>query len=195
MKNILLIGDSIRAGISEESPGYGVYVKEKLAGWANVISFNDNCRFAQYTLRYLYDWSRQVEADKIDIIHWNNGLWDVLHLDGDEVFTPVDWYIETLRRIYNMMRKRFPNAKIIFATSTSVEESMGDSTFFRYNKEIEEYNKAASELMENLGVAVNDLYEVSKDFSTDMRVDWVHYNSKGSEILADKVVEKIKELA
>lgn len=195
MKNILLIGDSIRAGISEESPGYGVYVKEKVKDWANVFQFSDNCRFAQYTLRYLYDWSRQVEADKIDIIHWNNGLWDLLHLDGDEVFTPLDWYLETLERIYNMMRKRFPNAKIIFATSTSVEESMGDPTFFRYNKEIEEYNEAATELMKKLGVSVNDLYEMSKDFTVDMRVDWVHYNHKGSEILANKVVEKLKELA
>ena len=110
-------------------------------------------------------------------------------------FTPLDWYLETLERIYNMMRKRFPNAKIIFATSTSVEESMGDPTFFRYNKEIEEYNKAATELMKKLGVAVNDLYEVSKEFTVDMRVDWVHYNHKGSEILANKVVEKLKEQA
>ena len=53
MKNILLIGDSIRAGISEESPGYGVYVKEKVKDWANVFYFSDNCRCAQYTLRYL----------------------------------------------------------------------------------------------------------------------------------------------
>lgn len=35
MKNIYLIGDSIRFG-SKNSTGYGIYVKEKLKGIANV---------------------------------------------------------------------------------------------------------------------------------------------------------------
>ena len=37
MKNIYLIGDSIRFG-ALGSPGYGVYVKEKLEGRANVYA-------------------------------------------------------------------------------------------------------------------------------------------------------------
>ena len=194
MKNILLIGDSIRYGTTTGSPGYGIYVKEKLADRAEVFAPDDNCRFAQYTLRYLFDWSRQVEADKIDVIHWNNGLWDVLHLDGDEIFTPIDWYVTTLERIYNMMRKRFPNAKIIFATSTSVAEHMAGPSFYRKNSEIEEYNAAATELMKKLGVEVNDLYSASKTFGDEMRIDWVHFNDEGSEILAEAVVKKIESL-
>ena len=46
MKNIFLIGDSIRYG-SKSSPGYGVYVEEKLKGIANVFSPDEHCRFAQ----------------------------------------------------------------------------------------------------------------------------------------------------
>lgn len=57
MKNIYLIGDSIRYG-SMNSPGYGIYVKEKLKDECNVFSPDDNCRFAQYTLRALHDWKK-----------------------------------------------------------------------------------------------------------------------------------------
>ena len=53
MKNIYLIGDSIRFGSvgGKGSPGYGIFVKEILNGIANVYAPNENCRFAQYTLR------------------------------------------------------------------------------------------------------------------------------------------------
>ena len=68
MKNIFLIGDSIRHGSyvetldSKLSPGYGVYVKEKLesAGLANVCSPDENSRWAQYTLRFLHKWAKEV---------------------------------------------------------------------------------------------------------------------------------------
>ena len=58
MKNVFLIGDSIRYGANRNpdystanSPGYGVYVTEMLKGTANVYAPTDNCRFLQYTLR------------------------------------------------------------------------------------------------------------------------------------------------
>ena len=60
MKNIYLIGDSIRFG-SATSPGYEIYVKEKLDGKCNVYSPDENCRFAQYTLRALCDLANLVE--------------------------------------------------------------------------------------------------------------------------------------
>lgn len=88
MKNIFLIGDSIRFGATN-SPGYGIYVKEKLDGIANVYAPNENCRFAQYTLRQLHDWVQKLDGESIDVVHWNNGLWDVLRVDGDEPLTPL----------------------------------------------------------------------------------------------------------
>ena len=59
----------------------------------------------------------------------------------------------------------------------------------RYNKEIEEYNRAAKILMNELGVQVNDLYSVAKKFDTTMRADWVHYNEEGSKLLAKAVIK------
>lgn len=70
MKNIFLIGDSIRYGSSSgSSPGYGVYVKEKLAGIANVYAPDENCRFAQYTQRYLHEWAKGIDRESIDTVH------------------------------------------------------------------------------------------------------------------------------
>ena len=66
MKNILLLGDSIRQNYQE-------YVKECLQGMADVYYPNDNGRFCQYTLRYLHEWigalSRHGEIT-FDVVHF-----------------------------------------------------------------------------------------------------------------------------
>ena len=51
MKNIILIGDSIRMG-------YDRFVKFSLEDSANVYYPNENSRFAEYTLRYLHEWKK-----------------------------------------------------------------------------------------------------------------------------------------
>lgn len=192
MKKIFLIGDSIRFG-APGSPGYGVYVKEKLEGRVEVYAPNENCRFAQHTLRYLHEWAANIPGDEIDVVHWNNGLWDALHLFGDEPFTELEYYGKTLVRIYQRIRLLFPNARVIFALSTSVKEEWASPDFIRYNKEIEEYNKEAIKVLAPLGVEINDLYSVSKAFADDLRSDWVHFGGEGSKILADAVIAKCFE--
>ncbi len=72
-----------------------------------MYSPNENCRFAQYTLRALCDWVGQVDADEMDVIHWNNGLWDVLRLHGDEPLTPIDVYVHMLERVYKKLKQFF----------------------------------------------------------------------------------------
>ena len=201
MKNVLLIGDSIRFGATSnpeyktaDSPGYGVYVAEMLKGKANVYAPDDNCRFAQYTLRYLYDWAKDIECEKIDVVHWNNGLWDVLRINGDEPLTPVDVYELMLGRVCKMMKKIFPNAKIIFALSTAVVEEWARPDFMRFNSDIEKYNEAAVEVLCQKGVIINDLYSVSRGLDESYHADWVHFNEEGSKILARAVAEKIISL-
>lgn len=74
MKNILLLGDSIRQG-------YESFARDKLQGRANVFFPMENGRFAQYTLRALSEWKESLALPQIDIVHWNNGLWDTVHLN------------------------------------------------------------------------------------------------------------------
>lgn len=192
MKNIFLIGDSIRFGATEgNSPGYGVYVKEMLAGQANVYAPAENCRFAQYTQRYLKNWAQDIDCESIDVVHWNNGLWDVLHLDDEEAFTDIDIYVRVLRRVYRRIRTVFPNAKVIFALSTAVIEENAPEGMARFNHEIEQYNAAAAALMQELGVEINDLYSVTKAMAPEMYADWVHYGEEGSRTLAQIVAAKV----
>ena len=192
MKHVFLIGDSIMFGAGANARGYGDAVRMKLAGTASVAWQHENARFAQYTLRYLHEWAQQVDAEKIDVVHWNNGLWDALHLLGDEALTPIEVYPIFLRKVYQRIRRVFPNAKVIFALSTPVEEDMANPDFIRYNAEIEEYNRAAAACMAELGVTVNDLYTVAKPLGREYRADWVHYNNAGCDVLAEAVVKAIQ---
>ena len=60
MKNLLLIGDSIRMG-------YDKSVKKTLEGKANVIFPEENCRFASYVLRYFHEYLKDIKGEDIDI--------------------------------------------------------------------------------------------------------------------------------
>ena len=191
MRKIFLIGDSIRFGRSNGEVGYEYYLRQSCEGKAHFYSPNENCRFAQYVLRGIHGWAKEAPMEEIDTVHFNCGLWDVLHLDGDEALTPIPVYTEFLRRIVGRLRHHFPNAKLVFSTSTSVIEAWMNPDFVRYNREIEAYNAAACAVMAECGVQVCDLYTVSLSIGEDMRSDWVHYAEEGSRILADAVAKAL----
>ena len=193
MKKVFLIGDSTRFGAPKVSPGYGVYVKEMMADEAEIYAPNDNCRWAQYTLRYLHEWVQNVPRKEIDVVHWNNGLWDLLRLWGDEPLTDLEDYGKMLCRVHARIRFLFPKAKIIFALNTTVIEEWGKPEFFRQNSDVERYNQKAIEVLTPLGVEFNDLCTLSKTLQEPYHADWVHFNEEGSRILADAVVKAIRE--
>ena len=184
MKKLLLIGDSIRRG-------YDSAVKKTLEGKVNVFFPEENCRFAAYTLRNFHEYLEQFGA-KMDVIHWNAGLWDCLHLFEEDVQTPIEIYAYYIDRICIRMKKLCPDAKIIFATSTSVlSEKMGKD-FKRYNEEIEAYNNAAVEIVTKHGFEVNDLYAVSVSLPEEAHSDPVHYYTPmGTEAYTNKVLSAV----
>ena len=182
MKNLLLIGDSIRAG-------YDKSVRKSLEGKANVIFPADNCRFASYVLRYFHEYLNGVRGEDIDVIHWNTGLWDSLRLFEEEPHTPIEIYAYYIERICIRIKKLCPNAKVIFATSTSVLSDKMSKDFKRYNDEIEKYNAAAVNVVKKYGFAVNDLYAVSVSLPESAHSDPVHYYTPlGTEIFTKEVL-------
>lgn len=185
MKNVLLIGDSIRRG-------YDSAIKKTLDGMAKVYFPEDNCRFASYLLRYIGDYGALVESGTPDIIHWNAGLWDCLRQYGEDPHTPLEVYAYYIERICIRMKKLYPNAIIIFATSTSVLSEKMIEGFKRYNNEIEEYNKVASEIAEKYGFLIDDLYEVSSKLPESAHSDAVHYYTpEGTEVFTNQVLASI----
>lgn len=185
MKNILLIGDSIRIG-------YDKAVQQSLAGIANVYFPAENCRFASFVLRYLHEYGNLVPGGKPDIIHWNAGLWDCLRLFEEEPHTPKDVYAYYIERICIRIKKLYPNAKVIFATCTTVLSEQMDQNFKRYNEEIAEYNAIAVDVVKKYGFEINDLYAVSAALDESAHSDPVHYyTSAGTEAFTKQVLSHI----
>lgn len=188
MKKIVLIGDSIRMG-------YDKYVKDALEGTAHVFYPPENCRFAEYVLRYAHDWKKSGEwGDDVDLVHWNAGLWDALELFGDEPLSSLSYYGQAIARIDKRLRMLFPSAKIVFATSTNVCEEMSNPDFTRHNSTIEKYNARALEALLGTGTVINDLYSLTATFPRSYRSDWVHfYTPEGTERIGGRVLSVICE--
>ncbi len=185
MKNLLLIGDSIRMG-------YEKSVKKTLEGRANVICANDSARFAAYLLRIVHECFEGVRCNDIDVVHWNAGLWDCLRLFGEEPHTPIDLYAYYIDRVCQRIQKVFPRAKVIFATSTRVLSEKMDKDFMRSNEDIIRYNAVAVEIVKRYGFEVDDLYTVSAALPDEAHSDPTHYYTPmGTEVLTNAVLSAV----
>lgn len=185
MKNVLLIGDSIRMG-------YDKSVKKSLGDRANVIYPDENCKFASYLLRHFHEYHKGIKGEDIDVIHWNTGLWDCLRLFEEEPHTPIDIYAYYIERICLRIKKLYPNAQVIFATSTSVLSEQMDKDFKRYNEEIEKYNETAVNIATKYGFKINDLYKVSTSLPEEAHSDSVHYYTElGTKVFTNQVLDII----
>ena len=187
MKKIILIGDSIRIG-------YEKYVQEKLAGQAEVMLPDENCRFAMNVLWYLPVWKERLHwAEDADLVHWNAGLWDTYHTLGEaETFTPPEQYRELLGRVTKRIRHLFPKAKIVFALSTPVQEEKYDSQTYWKNADIRQYNAIAREVFAGTDVLIDDLYSVMENAPEECYSDPTHfYTPEGTERIGNGVLDCI----
>lgn len=185
MKKIFLIGDSIRMG-------YDKYVKEALSGVADVYYPDENCKFAVNVLRFAHEWKRKLEIpDDIDLVHWNAGLWDALELFGDIPLTSLDYYEEAIGRIHKRLRMLFPEAKIIFATSTSVIEGKAKE-LIRHNAIIEQFNARALKALSEADTVINDLYALTSKLPESYHSDATHYYTpEATELIGGRVLAHI----
>lgn len=187
MKKVILLGDSIKFG-------YAKYVQTALVETAEVMHPNDSARFAEYTLRYVHEWKKDNHwPDDVDLVHWNVGLWDALELFGDGPLTSLEYYADTIKRIHNRLKMLFPQAKLIFATSTAVLEENYGPEFRRHNATIEAYNAAALCALAGTDETVNDLYAVTAHCPEACYSDKVtHFNcADGVRLVGDAVVAAI----
>jgi hypothetical protein len=187
MKNVLLLGDSIRLG-------YCHYVKEELKDIAEVYYPEENCQYTQHTFVSLSKWLELAgDPQKVNVIHWNNGHWDVAHWNKEEIsLNSPEEYAIMLERIYNRLCLFYPNAKIIFALTSPMNPDGRVGDHPRTNSEIKQYNSIACKVMKELGVEVNDLYSVLKDKPSTFYIDYVHLTEDGYQLLG-KVVSKVIE--
>ena len=183
MKKVTLLGDSIR------QIGYGPIVPELLGEEFQVWQPAENCRFAQYTLRGMWDWAHDMEGS--EIVHWNNGLWDICNCTGDGFFTPMDEYVTNMTRIADILLSR--HEKVIFATTTPTN----NHPEFMGNHNIERYNALIVPILEKKGIIINDLYPLlASDVDKYIRHDdFIHLTEAGIEVASKQVAEVIRKVA
>lgn len=178
MTKITLLGDSIRL------LGYGTKLPEILGEDFRVYQPADNGRYAKYTLRgVMHDWKKDIEGS--DIIHWNNGLWDILDF-GEGLFTPIDEYVAVMTRIAEILKKRAD--KVIFATTTPIK----DGYPYAVLQTVIDYNRVIVPELEKRGIIINDLYSlVYPNIDTYIKDDNIHLTDVGIEACAEQVKNSI----
>ena len=190
---ILIIGDSI-------SIGYTPFVKTNLENQALVFHCKGNAQYSSYGLTKLNDW---LGNEHWDIIQFNWGLWDICYRDPNK---PVDYTnrdkingkITTTKQDYKanleaiIDRLKQTKAKLIFVTTTCVP----DNEPGRYDKDVQDYNAIAIQVMKENNVPVNDLYSTSKQIHKEdgLGDNNVHYKAEGYQKLAAKVCEGLTKL-
>lgn len=180
MKKAVLLGDSIRL------IGYGSKAAEMLKNDCEVWQPDDNCRFAKYTLRMLFDCKEHI--DGADVIHWNNGLWDCTDIFGDgRLFTPLEEYLDNMLRIADILLSY--GKKVIFATTTPTHPD------YPYSKleNIQRYNEALVPKLREKGILINDLHTTMLAHRHDgLAEDQIHLNDLGTELCARQVADSIR---
>ncbi len=180
MTKVALLGDSIRL------LGYGNKVPELLGKDYEVFQPEDNCRFAKYTLRMLFDLRNDLKDCKV--IHWNNGLWDICRLfDDGKTFTSEAEYVDNMLRIAKILKNITPN--VVFATITPVRKEHP----YNRNEDIDRYNAIIVPELKKMGFAINDLNGLIRgDIEKYICDDLIHLSESGADICAEQVAKYIK---
>lgn len=184
LPRVLLIGDSI-------SIGYTKYVREMLAGKANLHRIPENGGNTQRGIDNLDAWLR---GETWDVIHVNWGLHDIKRLRGGKLDASADRAIDPEQYRNNLTqlitRLKATKAEIVWCITTPVPEGSagripGDEAL---------YNTIAREVMTKHHVPINDLHGyIEPDLDTYQLKANVHFTREGSEHLAIHVTKHINK--
>ena len=125
-----------------------------------------------------------------EIVHWNNGHWDLCNLFGDGPFTSEEEFIDNMLRILDILQKR--HEVIIYATTTPL---LKDG--YNRNDAVERYNEIIVPVLRERGVIINDLHALIKsDVGRYIdEEDPIHMNEAGTEACALQVTAYIRDAA
>ncbi len=182
---VILLGDSQRGR-------YQPCVAQMLAGRAEVVGPGENGRFSLYTSMRLPIWLKELGPP--DIVHWNNGLWDlgINPTRGPAQFSLED-YLINLKTILAMLRKT--SARLIWASCTPVppkRPQKPDGWLWKM-EDILLFNAAAEELMRSENIPINDLFPlILADMDHLLDAGMCHLSDAGVRVAAHAVVACIE---
>lgn len=186
---VLILGDSI-------SMGYTPIVTKLLADRADVSRPKANCGETRMGLKGIDAW---LGNEKWNVVHFNWGLWDLCYrnpqsktqggrdkVNGTQA-VPIAEYEANLDKL--VLRLKETGATLIWASTTVVPEGEAG----RFVGDEVRYNEAAARVMKKHGVAIDDLYALTKTFSPALFTapGNVHFTAEGSAKLGDQVAHSI----
>ncbi len=181
LPRVLLIGDSI-------SMGYTQPVRDLLKGKANLHRIPANGGPTSNGLKNLKTW---LGTNKWDVIHFNFGIHDAKFMKPGEQQVPPADYEKNLRELVKQLQAT--GAKLLWATTTPIPD--GELSPARTFDKVPTYNAIARKVMEENGVAINDLNAtITPHLAKLQNPKDVHFNKEGSEFLAKEVAAKITVL-
>ncbi|MBR7165529.1 MAG: SGNH/GDSL hydrolase family protein [Clostridia bacterium] len=185
--NIFLIGDSIRKG-------YCKTVGEDLDGIAETFFFHENCRSSQFIIFNMKKWAGYFDKPGlVNLIHFNCGHWDVAHWSGHPLpLTSPEEYKKNLQIVVDLLHKFFPNAKLIFATTSPMNPDGSNGFNPRTTETINEYNSIAKKVMEANKVPIHDIYSYMIHWESDQYADSCHLTPEAFSVLGHKVANELK---
>jgi acyl-CoA thioesterase-1 len=179
LPRVLLIGDSI-------SMGYTLAVREALAGRANVHRPPTNCGHTGTGVEKIEAW---LGDGRWDVIHFNWGLHDLRRMEDGKHQVPLADYEKNLRQLAERLKKT--GATLIWCSTTPVPENTSPP---RSNEDVLAYNAAAKRIMDENGIAIDDLYRFALPRIKEIQIaSNVHFKPEGYEVLAGQVARVVAD--
>lgn len=176
---VLLVGDSILNG-------YRNTVAHELDGEAYVDAWVNPYFQSDEVNRAL---AKVLDQGPYDVVHFNIGLhgWQEGRIKPG-TFKPLT------REYVEVLRSKLPTAKLIWASSTPVTVRNKPLELDpQINPVIVEHNRMAAEVMEEMGVNVNDFYGLLVDKRELARGDSFHWNGPAYKLLGDSAAQSIRD--
>lgn len=136
---------------------------------------------------YLTEVELALSHNDYKVVHFNNGLHGRDYTE--------DEFMKDFPKLYKLIRKYAPHAKLVWATITPVRNKTQLDVLEPFNDRVIERNKRVLEYLSGKDVIINDLYSVLIDRPDLYSVgDGIHPNDKGTRQLADRVIATIRPL-
>ena len=170
LPRVLLIGDSI-------CNGYQGGVRERLKGKMNVTYWVSS--YCVTSPAYLPLLAVYLDEAKYDVVHFNNGLHSLSH-------TTLEAYAKGYRAALELIRRKQPQAKIVWCSSTPLANDVKTA-------KCRELNAAAAKVVAELGgIATDDLFALCNPL--DRKENWrdgCHFKPAAIAKQADQVAASV----
>jgi len=183
LPKVVLVGDGTRLG-------YASFVKVRLAGFAEVVSVEENGGDSANLLKHLDAW---VISQRPAVVHFNVGHHDLkLDPESGEPVVRLSRYRANLQEILKRLEER-TSAHLIFATTTPVLDKR-QNPLRRREADVEAYNEVALEVLKpSFRVSINDLHNraMRLGLPTALGADGIHFTREAYSALAEQVFTSV----